>query len=393
MSSLRIAYVCRYDPYANDGVARKIASQVAAWRGDGAEVELFIVGEDRSGASPHAPALAGRHFLYRRPLEKLLMNLRLQRAVLRWRPEVVYLRYSTFLPPPGRLVRAVPTVVEVNSDDRAEYRLLTWPQRAFNTINRLIIFSGARGMACVTPELEARIRRDYPDARTATITNGLDALGPPLPAPHSNERPRLVILASQPYPWHGIDKIISLAAVMKECDFDIVGPSDIRVGDLPPNVHLHGHLSAQGCEAVLANADVALAGLAFHRIGLSQAAPLKVRDYLAHGLPVIIGYDDPDLRGSPWFALALPNRDENLSSSQEAIRDFVARVRGRRVTPEEVAPRIGLAAKERERLRFLAEIAGLKPRRKWTDRTRSVRAAVSMRDSDARMERRGARSL
>lgn len=40
------------------------------------------------------------------------------------------------------------------------------------------------------------------------------------------------------------------------------------------------------------NCQVCIGTLALHRKNMTEASPLKTREYLAHGFPVIIGYKD-----------------------------------------------------------------------------------------------------
>ena len=131
---MRIAYVCHWNPFVEDGVVRKIRSQTNAWRRFGADVEVFCLSSD-SASDARTPPLQGRHFLYGDPYAgRARATVRLCRAVGRWRPDVVYLRYSLFLPPPVQLMRAAPTVIEINSDDRVEYRHRS---RALGVLQRL----------------------------------------------------------------------------------------------------------------------------------------------------------------------------------------------------------------------------------------------------------------
>src|SRR5581483_6100961 len=136
--------------------------------------------------------------------------------------------------------------------------------------------------------------------------------------------------------------------------FDLVGA---ELPGVPPNVTCHGYLGEEAYRAILARADVGVGTLALHRLGMNEACPLKVRRYLAHGLPVILGHEDTDFIGAdPWFLLRLPNTEENVRANLDRIRSFVERVRGRRVPRAEVEPRLGLAGKERQRLAYLAEV-------------------------------------
>ena len=87
---------------------------------------------------------------------------------------------------------------------------------------------------------------------------------------------------------------------------------------------------------------------------MQEACPLKVREYLGHGLPVVIAYEDTDFVGEqPWFLLRLPNRESNVADGIGAISTFLNDVRGRRVPRSDVADRIGSHVKERRRLDFI----------------------------------------
>jgi hypothetical protein len=355
---VKIAYVCHWNPFVEDGVVRKIRAQADAWRLFGAEVEVFCLSSEpaRSGRTPPLPA---RYFLYTSPYAgRARATMRLTRAVGDWAPDVVYLRYSLFLPPPVRMMRAAPTVIEINSDDRAEYRHRSRALGAYNALNRRILVREAAALACVTSELAGLVGSRGTRLPGVEITNGISLDEDPPLNPTANRRPRLVFLGGAPEPWHGLDKMIRLAFDLPEFDFDLVGVPGYEDGPLPPNVRLHAFCERPEYEAILAASDVSLGTLALHRKGMSEAAPLKVREYLLRGLPVILGYTDPDLRDIPWFVLQLPNTESNTRDAVHEIRAFVTAVAGRRVAREEVAGRIDILVKERERLEFLAEIAG-----------------------------------
>jgi glycosyltransferase involved in cell wall biosynthesis len=354
---VKIAYICHWDPFVEDGVGRKIRSQATAWRELGAEVEVFFVSKAFVHETPLVP-LHSQWFLYRNPYwGRVAATIRLGRAVDRWRPDVIYVRYTLFLPPPARLMHKFPTVIEINTDDRAEYRLRSHVAQRYNEISRRVVLRSANGFVGVTPELAEQIAPRNVHARRTCITNGIDLGDFEVFSQTENSRSRLVFLASAPDPWHGIDKIIWLASALPEFDFDLIGQQESGNTSIPKNVNSHGFCSRLEYEALLSGADVAIGTLALHRKRMSQATPLKVREYLSRGIPVIIGYDDPDLADRPWFVLQLPNTERNVQDAVAEIRDFVRSVAGRRVGRDEVRNRIDILAKERERLEFLEAIA------------------------------------
>lgn len=354
---MKIAYVCHWNPFVEDGVVRKIRSQVGEWQALGADVGVFCLSAAPERGARPAQHLPASLFLYRNAyLGRIRATLRVTRAVARSNPDVVYLRYSLFLPPPVRLMQTVRTVVEVNSDDRQEYLHRSRKLALYNDLNRRLLFKGARGFVSVTQELSDYAASSNREARRVTVTNGVNLRDePPLP-PAANARPRLVFLGVAPEPWHGVDKILWLAAALPEFDFDIVCPPSSQAPPVTQNVHVHGFLEHGRYEAILANADVALGTLALHRKGMQQAAPLKVREYLVRGIPTIIGYDDPDLDDDPWFVLKLPNTESNVRDSVGAVRAFVLAAAGRRIERAEIAHRIDIGVKEKRRVEFLEEI-------------------------------------
>jgi hypothetical protein len=91
---------------------------------------------------------------------------------------------------------------------------------------------------------------------------------------------------------------------------------------------------------------------------MSEASPLKTREYLLHGLPVLTAYHDTDFLGEePWFLLRLPNSEDNVGTSLPAIRAWAASIRGRRVPRDAVVARLSSEGKERARLAFLDRLA------------------------------------
>ena len=73
-------------------------------------------------------------------------------------------------------------------------------------------------------------------------------------------------------------------------------------------------------------AHLAVSTLALHRKQMRQACALKTREYVARGLPFVIGHEDPDL-GRPEaapFHFAVPADDSPVEA--EAILGFASRL-------------------------------------------------------------------
>jgi glycosyltransferase involved in cell wall biosynthesis len=345
---MRIAYVCYWDARRRDGVAEKIESQLAAWRRLGHEAELFVL--TPAGAELR---MEGRPFPFAGVAGRIRATRRLDAAVRFVRPDVVYLRYDLFLPPPLRAIRSAPTVVEVNSDTGAELRARSRSAAAYERLQRPLILGRAAGAVCVTHELAEALRRGRDAPPVEVIANGIDlAAIETLPAP-GGEETRLVYLGEDVY-WQGVDKVLALAAAAPDWRFDLVGVDPSRSAG---NVTCHGFLERETYEPVLARADVAIGTLALHRKRMDEACALKTRQYLAYGLPVVLGHEDTDFLGAdPWFLLRLPNCETNVRDHVEAIRAFVAGVKGRRVQRQEIEGRLSAGIKEAHRIEFLRRL-------------------------------------
>jgi hypothetical protein len=90
---------------------------------------------------------------------------------------------------------------------------------------------------------------------------------------------------------------------------------------------------------------------------MNEACPLKVREYLAVGLPVIYANRDPDAERLGSLTLRIANTESNVVDELQGIEEFVERCRGRRV-PRAMVAHIDAAHKERQRLSLFEEIAG-----------------------------------
>lgn len=351
---MRIAYVCYWNAFRPAGVATKISMQVGAWRELGHDAVVFCLSPaGPPGARAHLPA---RLFAFDGPAARVRATARLIRAVRTFAPDVVYVRDDSFVPPPVRLLRDVPSAMELNSDNRREMALAPLPQRLYGRVNDRLLRGAVSGFVAVSHELARGVA---PLGKPVTVvSNGVRLEDWPEPRPPAPGPPTLVFLAGADLPWHGIDKVLDLAARLPEFRFVLVGVDVPRWStDAPENAVLHGPLPRERYDDLVAAADVGIAALGFHRKGAGEVSTLKVPEYLAYGLPVILGYEETDLVGiDPWYVLRLANTESNVRDGVDSVRAFVERVRGRRVAHAEVAPLIDARLKERARLDFLSSL-------------------------------------
>jgi hypothetical protein len=90
---------------------------------------------------------------------------------------------------------------------------------------------------------------------------------------------------------------------------------------------------------------------------MEEACPLKTRECLAYGVPMVLPYIDNDINNLDCdFLLKIPNKEDNMLTHGKIIRDFAYQMRGKRVKRELIAS-LDDEKKEAERLEFFQEIA------------------------------------
>src|SRR5688572_23542837 len=304
---------------------RKALTQAAELRKLGARAKIFSFSGKNGDVLPehiHIPLEHGGHFQKERQLGKLIEKM--QREAV----NAAYLRRELWHPSYRKLMSSIATVAEVNSDERAEFKL-TMPlwRRLYAQLTERNWRRHPSGYACVTNDLSATVPNDKP---FAVISNGiLTAVDVP---PASTEKPHLVFSATGEYAWHGKDKFVAMARLFPEWNFSFIGDlSEELRKEAPPNLRMHGRLPAPQADKLLLSGNIGVGTLAFHRMGMNEASILKVRSYMAAGLPTILAYRDIDLSRDFDFICQLSNTENNVVEEKEKIRAFVLANYKRRV--------------------------------------------------------------
>ena len=354
---MRVAYLAHLSLSPESGVSKKIFSQIDLWA-EVVEAKLFII-SGRKEVCDYVEHKGGKCALYKGPLwlpGSLLFLESLIEEIARWSPTAVYLRRSLFYPGYLKLARMFPLIQEVNSDELEELRLRRRVWYFYQLLMRRWLDGLTDGWVFVTRELMYRPYYSGVPGMKIAIGNGIsfDRL-PHLPPRQSGGPPRLVFIG-EPAPWHGVDKVLRLAETFKAWEFHLIGYQASDFERLPDNVKTYGFLPFSEYISILADADVGIGTLALHRKRMSEASPLKVREYLALGLPAIIAYEDTDFPEGAPFLLRLPNEERNVECCLRDIERFVMSWVGKRVTREAIA-HLDLRRKEQARLDFIGKVA------------------------------------
>jgi len=162
---------------------------------------------------------------------------------------------------------------------------------------------------CISEPLEQYVRDVYGVARTALVPNGSD---PELFKPNHRDRSvfradpddiLIVWAGSFEYPWHDKQRILKVVREAKtsfpKWKFIFLAYPELLPPDLPDNVIFKKIVPYQGLSRYLASCDIGFLlyrGIHFQRLG-NYFSPLKLYDYLACGLPVVVSDSGPQSGG------------------------------------------------------------------------------------------------
>jgi len=311
---MRIAYICA-DPgipvFGQKGCSIHVQEVIRAFRQWGAEVELFAV--RWGGESP--PDLADLKVHRLPPIPKgepglreqiaLAVNPDLQTELELSGPfDLIYERYSLWSY--GALEFAqdqrIPGILEVNAPliaEQAEHRGLVHREQAEQVADR--VFRAASGIVAVSEEVKTYLSHWGIADKVQVIPNGVNhqrfTNSLQTAIPKSPDKFTVGFVGSLK-PWHGLSHLVNAFAQLHQripqSRLLIVGDgpqrdilqANLAQRNLSQVTHLTGAVSPSDIPALLASMDVAVApypaDLDFY------FSPLKVVEYMAAGLPVVV---------------------------------------------------------------------------------------------------------
>ena len=356
---MKILYLIDHDPSLSSGVMNKIKSQVSTWVQLGHTVSILssstlTLYDGQFTAVDTLPRkLRGRSNRLSVAARLMMSTFLLRKLAKHVDADVIYMRYRLYTPRLLSLFGKRKLIMEINSDDSTEYKLRSLWTHFYNKATRGILLSRVDAFVGVSEELSDRF--SSPGKPCVTIANGIDV------AQHSffnnnDTPPKLVFIGTPGQPWHGIDKVEKMAEKFQEYMFYIIGPT----GKDTDNLKYLGVLPNSAANEFIRTCDIGIGSLSLHLKGLTEASPLKTRQYLASGLPIIYGYRDTDIPANSSFALELLNCKDNLDF--EAIKKFIldvvgdAHVKGTARLFAESA--LAYRVKEKERISFFGKVVG-----------------------------------
>lgn len=357
---MKIAYVST-DPgipvFGNKGASIHVQEMLRAFIKAGAQVTLFsprmsdTPPEDLAGLT--AAPLSRYHCKDRtaeaRALQQIAMNQTLREALDQHGPfDLVYERHALFAYSAMEWAsdRAIPSILEVNApliEEQKAHRELALEDEAKDATT--VAMAKARQVIAVSPQV-AGYCRAHGATSPQTVPNGVNPERfPDLPA---NGSPFTVGFLGTLKPWHDVDTLIDafarIAGALPQARLLVVGDGpererlESRMAELglADRAEFTGAVDAAEVPRHLAGMSVGIA--AYRADQPFYFSPLKIYEYMAAGLPVIVtttGNLESLVKGGRYGAAVPPGNSIAMAAELRDLAANPARAR-----------RMGAAARE-----------------------------------------------
>jgi len=351
-----IAYLIDYDINVTSGVVQKILQQSQKWIDAGHTVYLIstktlsvydqnkeIIFQEKSLKISFGRVGTAMKLLHSSiVINKLLKQIKF---------DILYMRYRLYMPFFTKVLKKYKVIMEINSDDTLEYKLHSKITHLYNKFTRDMVLKYIDGFVSVSDELKTRF--EYLNNPIEVIANGINTSLYDI-VKHQNKKFHLVFIGTPNQPWHGLNKIIDMAHYFKEYQFNIIGTDGVDID----NIKYFGYLNQDESTKIIQKCDIGIGTLSLYKTGLTEASPLKTRQYLACGIPMIYGYKDTDLNDDTSFSLQLENTKDNLDYKK--IKDFIDKTVNKYEIKEEARKFskeiLDYSVKEKRRLEFFKKV-------------------------------------
>lgn len=332
-------FVMKYPLHLPENLKGKFDGQMAAMRALGHEA--YCIGWDREGMWLLGEGT--QEPLLKCPLNRLpgydhtfifVDLLRAVRQVMKSRKvDLLYWRYMpTFgnalgtaralKAQGGKLVMEFPTFPREEENRRSLLRrpVFAYADSMLKRISPLVDLYTAIGQPC-GGEIDGR--------PAMNIVNGVDVERFALHAPNPGSLEIRLLAVASMAGWHGYDRILRAMAEYRGparvCLHLAGGDGDgslARWKELAQALGLgdravfHGPLYGAELDSLVASCDVGVGSLGMFRFGLTNGMPLKLREYMARGLPFLYAVEDPAIPRDSRFCLKVFNDESPIDLEQ-----------------------------------------------------------------------------
>ncbi|GEM_PF-1458833 len=364
---MKIVYIIDWDILNQSSLVSKIQKKILYWESLGHVVTLMIVSyKTESKFLPHLKDVR----VFEREELTLLKFSSLKTFVGRNRafgrmlkeiqglcPDIVYLRPGMmWYPNVSKIASSFPTVLELNSIDEEEAKIYypSWDIRyKIFKYGRNDLLKKCSGIVSLTDEI-GKCYQNF-NKKAIVISNGVSF--PETFHEKSQQGINIIFVGTPGQPWQGFDQFVKMASLLPDFTFHLVGPtlSELRL-EGSNNLICHGFLDAKQLEELYKCCHIGVGTLALYKKNMEEACPLKVREYVANQLFLILGYTDTDFHEKS-FSLYIGNSCDNVQKNIAEIESFIWDIASQRKVNDPVEKKqYAVHTKEDERLRFLSDV-------------------------------------
>ncbi|MEQ9423185.1 MAG: glycosyltransferase family 4 protein [Cyclobacteriaceae bacterium] len=355
---MRIFYMIAWNFETESGVEKKILEQIRQWKTHDIEVYCSVFSNLNSNPRP-AVFCNNWHFVKSNGTSFWTCVYVLDDLLYKLDPDLIYVRGQSYKFGMRELFNKYKVVYEVNSNENLELKL--WSTKSFvgyfkylwHLLTHKSLCQKVDAFITVTKELENEYAKSYPEAKCETVPNSTRIFQ--RESSVAVKKPRLLFVGSLEQPWQGLDHLLEMASLTPQFDYIIVGNNSVNQS--LPNVQFTGLLTGEEYKRILRSCNIGIGTLALYRKGIGEACPLKVREYLAYGLPIIIGYEDTAfLDEKPKWLLQIPNTPSGVIKNINSIISFCEEMKSIRIDSVEVTPFISSEVIEKKRVQLFSLI-------------------------------------
>ncbi|WP_319559842.1 glycosyltransferase [Marispirochaeta sp.] len=193
------------------------------------------------------------------------------------------------------------------------------------------------GIIAVTNEIRKVELNKAGNKPSVVITNGIGVEQTPFSGfkQFNETNLDLVFVSSHFQAWQGVDRLFEGIKQYKgsvTITLYLIGNygNDLKLladeinSEGKHRIVLTGRIEGEKIAEYYETANLAVGSLAQHRRNMKEACTLKIREYMARGIPFIYAYDDPDVPENASFAVKFNNDDSPINVDR--IIDFARAV-------------------------------------------------------------------
>lgn len=324
------------------GVFEKILCQVRALQSLGPKVHIIIIDSLSASSESYSDYINviynkyARLGIISRLAFQFIVPKKLYQTLKSIKPDIIYLRYPLYRPFITKMLYKIqtPIVMEINGNPLEELCASGKGEKMICLVEKKkgrCILSMASGFVGVSEEsVEYALQCINKNIPHIVTGNGVDCYKIRFLNYYPDNKYYNIVYIGNRTVWAGIDRLIRPLTKDETVKLHLFGKGwddDPQIKPLIKSGQVinHGYVLNDKLNNLLNIIDAGLGPLACHRKNFREATPLKVRRYLAHGIPVVISYDDADLLNNYKFVLKMPANDDPLDL--DCLKSFIVRAR------------------------------------------------------------------